>query len=46
MKVEIKVLTEAQEPYAVIYANEVSTYIRQTADMIERAAGNKIITVT
>lgn len=46
MKVEIKVLTEAQEPYAVIYANEVSTYIRQTADMIERAAGNKMITVT
>lgn len=46
MKVEIKVLTEAQEPYAVIYANEVSTCIRQTADMIERAAGNKMITVT
>ena len=32
MKVEIKVLPEAKEPYAVIYASEITPEIRRTAD--------------
>ena len=31
MKVEIKVLPEAKEPYAVIYASEITPEIRGTA---------------
>ena len=34
MKVEIKVLPEAKEPYAVIYASEI-TEIRRTAALLE-----------
>ena len=35
MKVEIKVLPEAKEPYAVIYASEITPEIRRTAALLE-----------
>lgn len=35
MKVEIKVLPEAKEPYAVIYASEITPEIRHTAALLE-----------
>lgn len=31
MKVEIKVMPEAKEPYAVIYASEITPEIRRTS---------------
>lgn len=46
MRVEIKLLAKAGEPYAVIYANEISAHIRQAAAMLESADAGKIITVT
>ena len=36
MKVEIKVLPEAKEPYAVIYASEITPEIRRTAALLEK----------
>lgn len=35
MKVDIKVLPEAKEPYAVIYASEITPEIRRTAALLE-----------
>lgn len=35
MKVEIKVMPEAKEPYAVIYASEITPEIRRTAALLE-----------
>ena len=35
MKVDIKVLLEAKEPYAVIYASEIAPEIRRTAALLE-----------
>ena len=35
MKVEIKVLPEAKEPYAVIYASEITPEIRRAAALLE-----------
>ena len=35
MNVEIKVLPEAKEPYAVIYASEITPEIRRTAALLE-----------
>ena len=35
MKVEIKVMPEVKEPYAVIYASEITTEIRRTAALLE-----------
>lgn len=35
MKVEIKVMPEAKEPYAVIYASEITPEIRRTATLLE-----------
>lgn len=46
MKVEIKISTEATEPYAVIHANEITSEIRRIASVIEDSADNSIITVT
>lgn len=45
MKVEIKVSAEAKEPYAVIYTDEVTAYVRQIAEMLESAAASKMVTV-
>ena len=36
MKVEIKVLPEAKEPYAVIYASEITPEIRRAAALLEK----------
>ena len=36
MKVEIKVLPEAKEPYAVIYASEITPEIRRAAALFEK----------
>ena len=36
MKVEIKVLPESKEPYAVIYASEITPEIRRAAALLER----------
>lgn len=35
MKVEVKVLAEAKDPYAVIYTNEVTPEVRRMAALIE-----------
>lgn len=45
MKVEIKVSAEAKEPYAVIYTDEVTAYVRQIAERLESAAASKMVTV-
>ena len=36
MKVEIKVLPESKEPYAVIYASEITPEIRRAAALLEK----------
>lgn len=36
MKVEIKVLPEAKEPYAVIYASEITPEIRRAVALLEK----------
>ena len=36
MKVEIKVLPEAKEPYAVIYTSEITPEIRRAAALLEK----------
>lgn len=36
MKVEIKVLPEVKEPYAVIYASEITPEIRRAAALLEK----------
>ena len=36
MKVEIKVLPEAKEPYAVICASEITPEIRRAAALLEK----------
>ena len=36
MKVEIKVMPEAKEPYAVIYASEITPEIRRAAALLEK----------
>ena len=36
MKVDIKVLPEAKEPYAVIYASEITPEIRRAAALLEK----------
>ena len=34
MKVEIRLTQDAYEPYAVIYTNEITDEVRETADSI------------
>lgn len=36
MKVEIKVLPELKEPYAVIYAGDITSEIRRAAALLEK----------
>lgn len=41
MKVEIRLTQDAYEPYAVIYTNEITDEVRETADSIH--ASNRIV---
>ena len=40
MKVEIRLTQDAYEPYAVIYTNEITDEVRETADSIH--ASNRL----
>lgn len=42
VKVEIKVLPETKEPYAVIYTSEITPKIRQTATLLETESSDVI----
>lgn len=46
MKVEIKISPEVREPYAVIYASEVTAEIRRAASAIEDTEDNNILSVS
>lgn len=46
MKVEIRLSADAKEPYAVIYASEITAEIRNAAALIESESIGGVITVT
>jgi len=46
VKVEINVSAEAKEPYAIIYANEITAEVRRAATILESTDVGGVITVT